>query len=500
MERMFLEEASEMLSRLTEVEEEMREDSYYDDKYGLEYIAKNSKDYINAVFLYVKTHYKEEICTTLAMITELYRIAATGEYSYLQEIGDIGYKDEVFEKMRGESGRKEVIYAVRLLRYYYLVKEKKKHSYRVWREIENMYKKVCNLGPLGKPDKKTRNANKTSDISEEEFIPALRKHLDKYMIGQDILKKKICTMLYQYKYHNVRTTLLMIGPTGSGKNHMISSIKSFPGLQIPIISWDCSSLTPNGFTGADVRDIFKRVSSIQRSNSLKNSVNNMPNDKKCIIYLDEIDKILNFNHDSHGENVNSYVQQALLSALAGTEIIEGVDTSTVTFILGGAFPRIDDVKKERQSIGFNHSLDECKVDVKDSIRDQIIEIGGEAEFVGRIEEIVKMSRLTRNDLRLILMDENIGAFTKKKEVYKASGMNLDIEEDTIEALVDLIEKESAGARGVKNIINQFADSQYFYDMKIGGYDTLKIHKGMLHGEGPIFSKGGVNHGENVKCS
>lgn len=56
--------------------------------------------------------------------------------------------------------------------------------------------------------------------------------------------------------------------------------------------------------------------------------------------------------------------------------------------------------------------------------------------------------------------------------------------------IDLIVKENAGARSVKNIMNQFADNAYFYDMKVGGYSCMKIHKGMLQGEAPIFIKGG----------
>ena len=121
----------------------------------------------------------------------------------------------------------------------------------------------------------------------------------------------------------------------------------------------------------------------------------------------------------------------------------------------------------------------------------MVAIGGETEFIGRIEEIVRLSRLTKEELRLILMDENIGAFTRKKEVYRKSGLNLEIDSDTVDAIVDLIVKEDAGARSVKNVLNQFADSQYFYDMKVGGYDTMKIHKGMLYGEPPIFRRGGV---------
>lgn len=195
------------------------------------------------------------------------------------------------------------------------------------------------------------------------------------------------------------------------------------------------------------------------------------------------------------------VQQQLLSSLAGTEMVEGVDTSKLLFILGGAFPRIDDLKKDkgRPPIGFN-SEPESVVDLKDSLRDQIVSIGGEVEFVGRIEDIVKMSKLTKDDLRSILMDENIGVFTKKRQLYQESGLNLEIEEDTVEAIVDLIEKEDAGARSAKNILNQFADSQYFYDMKVGGYHTMKIHKGMLNGEAPIFIRGGADSGKSIKYS
>ena len=60
----------------------------------------------------------------LALMKELYRIASTGEYSYLQDFEKISYKDDVFEHMWEEAGKSEILYAGRLLRYYYLVKEK----------------------------------------------------------------------------------------------------------------------------------------------------------------------------------------------------------------------------------------------------------------------------------------------------------------------------------------------------------------------------------------
>lgn len=329
-----------------------------------------------------------------------------------------------------------------------------------------------------------------------EFMSECHAHMDKYYVGQDFLKKKMCSVLTQWKYYDVRTTMLMIGPSGSGKNYLIETISSFPYLGMPVISYDCSALTPNGFSGADVSAIFKKVREVTRSGPLfewmrRDSDRPGSSDGKCIVYLDEIDKIINRNHDSRGDNINAMVQQQLLSALAGTETIEGVDTGKILFILGGAFPRIDELEKEkdRNPLGFNAAT-ECKVNIKESVRDQMLAIGGEVEFIGRIEDIIRLHKLTRDELKTILMDEHIGIFTKKKKIYNDSGLDLIIEEDTVEAIVDLIVKENAGARSVKNIMNQFADNAYFYDMKVGGYSCMKIHKGMLQGEAPIFIKGG----------
>lgn len=500
MDKVFTLEPNEMLERLSEVEDEMREDSYHDCGLGTDKVAYYARYYIKAVYEYIRKNYCAEECTVLRLIEELYRIAETGEYSYLQTVENIGFKDPVFERMIGASGRKEVLYAVRLLRYYYLVKEKKYQSNRIFNHMQNVCEKVEALGPLMK-EKKEKSDVKKRELAEEEFIPALRRHMDKKMVGQDVLKKKLCIMLYQWKFHDVRSTLLMIGPSGSGKNHMIETIRSFPDLGFPVVSYDCSALTPNGFTGADVRDIFKKVRQVCLKTAMANQLNRTGEIEKCIVFLDEVDKIINFNHDGSGESVNAMVQQQLLSSLAGTENIEGVDTSKLLFILGGAFPRIDDLRRDKgkNPIGFNSTSEIC-VDLKDSLRDQIIAIGGEVEFVGRIEDIVQMSRLTKDDLKSILMDENIGVFTEKKKLYQESGLNLEIEEDTIEAIVDLIDKEDAGARSVRNILNQFADSQYFYDMKVGGYNTMKIHKGMLSGEAPIFIRGGADSEKSIKYS
>lgn len=486
-----------MMDRLHSVEAEMREDSYYDESGEMNFslLAKDSFACIQTLCRYMKGRYNAEECTVRNLMRELYLVSATGEYSHLQDFHEIGLKNEAFEKLSGPAGHKVLMYAVRVLRYYYLVYEKRVHPDGVWKEIQELYQKAKALSNPGKLEK--RKAGEKKKLSEEEFMKSLWDHMEKNYVGQETLKKKLCSVIDQWLFHDVRTTLLMVGPSGSGKNYMIETIRRFPDLGVPVISYDCSALTPNGFVGADVKDIFKKVHQAVNPSAIPGWIQGKQDGRKgrrCIVFLDEVDKIINFNHDSRGESINAMVQQQLLSSLAGTETIEGINTSDVLFILGGAFPRINDLKKEKHKnpMGFGRT-EELHVDLRDTIRDQIIAIGGEVEFVGRIEDIVKLAKLSRKDLRAILMDENIGEFTRKQKIYREAGITLEIEEDTVEEIVDLIVREDAGARSVRNIMNQFADSRYFFDMKLGGYDTMIIHRGMLQGEKPVFVRGGEPH-------
>lgn len=506
MDKLFTYNEHDMKKKLEAIEPEMCEDLYSEEVKELDentHILPRSKyahGYIKGIFRYMKKNYADNRCTVLELMKELFRVASTGEYKYLHDIDKINRKSRIYERVKHNNGREEIIYAADLLQYYFNVYEKKNHTKAYIKKLEDVYEEFIDLDPLPEKEKSFEaGIGEKNNGSTRNFMLDCRKHLDKYYIGQDILKKKICSILEQWIFHDVRTTFLMVGPSGCGKNYMIETLKTFPELGVPIVCYDCSALTPNGFVGSDVKDIFKKVKAAISAARVERNLNKalLRDNDKCIVYLDEIDKIINFNHDSRGESVNAMVQQQLLSALAGTETIEGIDTSKILFILGGAFPRIDDLKKEeagRKAIGFA-SQEVYTIDIKETLREQILAIGGEAEFVGRIEDIVKLKKPTKDELKQILLDENIGAFTQKKKVFSSAGLDLEIDSDTVDVILDLIVKEDAGARSVKNIMNQFADNQYYYDMKVGHYKGMRIHTGMLHGEPPIFFGGRNYYGE-----
>ena len=506
MDHLFTKDVDQAMEALRELEPEMREQYYkhtsYDDQ-EMEELSGHAYDYIRPVFNYMKYTYKEEKQTVCELMVNLYKTLVTGEYAWYESIGKINHVNQVFDDILSIEGYEKMSYTANLLYYYYQAREKKSDSSTdqyatqcVFRNFLRMPKYRTDKrddrrkGDTGEKQKKNQNMNLKMKLDEANFMNNLKEHMDNYVVGQERLKKKLCVLLYNWKYQQVRSNLLMVGPSGSGKNHIIETIKSFPGLDMTLTTFDASQLTASGFSGDSVEDLFRRFKTEYG--------NQHPAMERGIIYLDEVDKIINTNFDSHDDNVNAVVQQQLLSAVAGTETFSGIDTKNILFILGGAFPRIQDLEKyERKPVGFSTDTPQIG-DLKTGLREKLLAIGGEHEFIGRIQNIEEMNLLTRAELKEILLRPETGELKRMQQLYKKSGFILEVEDEVIEAVLDMAEHDPAGARSVKNILNQLVDASYFFDMKVHGYNKIIVHKGMLYGEPPYFQKTNVKE-ESERC-
>lgn len=103
MDRLFTYETSKMLEKLEMIEPEMCEDSYRNENYSMESVvleiqSENAKAYIKEIFCYMKQNWVEGECTVLGIMKELYRIAVTGEYSYLQAYDEIKIPKDIVRR------------------------------------------------------------------------------------------------------------------------------------------------------------------------------------------------------------------------------------------------------------------------------------------------------------------------------------------------------------------------------------------------------------------
>jgi ATP-dependent Clp protease ATP-binding subunit ClpX len=173
--------------------------------------------------------------------------------------------------------------------------------------------------------------------------------------GGEPPKKSAILESDQHEIRLDKSNILMLGPTGSGKTLLASTVAKC--LDVPFAICDCTTLTQAGYVGEDVESVIGKL--------LQDANYNVERCQQGIIFLDEVDKIgsvpgVHQLRDVGGEGV----QQGLLKILEGTTVnvpeknsrkmrsdsIQ-VDTSNILFVASGAFNGLDRIigrrKKEK---------------------------------------------------------------------------------------------------------------------------------------------------------
>lgn len=367
--------------------------------------------------------------------------------------------------------------------------------------------------PQSQKIKKRKPEEEREPIIALKDIPAphkIKAKLDEYVVGQEHAKKAMSVAVYNH-YKRVaadnadeieieKSNMLMIGPTGSGKTHLVKTLAKI--LDVPLAITDATSLTEAGYIGDDIESVVSKL--------LAAADNDIDKAEQGIIFIDEIDKIAKKKNSSQRDVSGESVQQGMLKLLEGSDVevpvgatsknamvpLVTINTKNILFICGGAFPDLEQIIKTRlsknTSIGFGADLKDKFDHDKDILQkvttEDLRNFGMIPEFLGRLPIVFSLQGLDENMMVEILRTPKNAILKQYQKLLALDEVKLDFDEDALHAIARKAMKKDTGARALRAIIEEFMLDIMFEIPKDDNIGQVTITEAYIEGTGgPVIS-------------
>jgi ATP-dependent Clp protease ATP-binding subunit ClpX len=291
---------------------------------------------------------------------------------------------------------------------------------------------------------------------------AIVRYLNRYVMGQEEAKKTLAVAVYaHYKKLArprpddapiIKSNILLIGPTGTGKTLMCETLSR--ALGVPFVTAEATSLAQSRFVNDEIEAILQRL--VERASG------DVERAQRGIVFIDEIDKLKAADGQPRSVSGES-VQHALLKIMEGAmvRLSDGryIDTTKILFICGGAFVGLDKIASATHTYGYISTSGEDNPAILKRLNARVkptdlFEFGLIPEFTGRLPITARFQELTKPLLVRIMTEPANSLYNQFRELFKGEGVELVVEPAVFEQLADLAIEYRNGARSLRGLFEE----------------------------------------------
>jgi ATP-dependent Clp protease ATP-binding subunit ClpX len=296
---------------------------------------------------------------------------------------------------------------------------------------------------------------------DHRFKPSvITKMLEEYVIGQEDAKRALSVAVYAHyrklalrEGEIIKSNVLLVGPTGTGKTLMCSTLARVLG--VPFVTADATTLAQTRYVADEIEAILERL--------LDKAGGDVNRAQHGIVFIDEVDKLRSAGVSAERGSSAESVQHALLKIMEGSLVKlrrdQQIDTTRILFVCGGTFVGLDEIISSQHSFGVVSTSGTDSRKIIERLNSHVkptdlISFGLIPEFVGRLTVVARFSDLTRDMLVRIMTEPRQCIYKQFREIFAADGVDLVVEKRVFDEIADLAIEYKTGARSLRGLFEE----------------------------------------------